>query len=119
MSPKGLDSELRVMVSGHHQVVRYKFFPVFSLCQINIGLSLHLDGIIDNEGGNGTSNSGGGSGGSVLIKTVQFSGHGIVTVNGGSGHGNGGGGAGGRIAVHVAWLREYSGKYTAYGGLGS
>ena len=88
------------------------------MSQISIGLFLHLDGIIESEGGDGSSNSGGGSGGSVLIKTTQFSGHGIVTVNGGSGHGNGGGGAGGRIAVHVAWLREYSGKYTAYGGLG-
>ena len=78
-----------------------------------------MDGIIESEGANGTSNSGGGSGGSVLIKTVQFSGHGILTVNGGSGSGNGGGGSGGRIAVYVAWLREYSGLYTAYGGLGS
>ena len=78
-----------------------------------------MDGIIASEGANVTSNSGGGSGGSVLIKTVQFSGHGILTVNGGSGNGNGGGGSGGRIAVHVAWLREYSGRYTAYGGLGS
>lgn len=88
------------------------------MLQITVGLFLHLDGIIDSEGANGTSNCGGGSGGSILIKTVQFSGHGILTVNGGSGHGNGGGGAGGRVAVHVAWLREYSGKYTAYGGLG-
>ena len=43
----------------------------------------------------------------------------MVIANGGSAEGNGGGGAGGRIAVHVAWLREYSGKYTAYGGTGS
>ena len=96
--------------------IRRDFLPV---SQITIGLLLHLDGIIESEGANGTSNSGGGSGGSVLIKTVNFSGHGILTVNGGSGDRNGGGGSGGRIAVHVAWLREYSGLYTAYGGLGS
>ena len=89
------------------------------MSQITVGYSLHLDGIIESEGANGTSNSGGGSGGSVLIKTIIFSGHGMVIANGGSAEGNGGGGAGGRIAVHVAWLREYSGQYTAYGGTGA
>lgn len=77
-----------------------------------------MDGIIESEGANGTSNSGGGSGGSILIKTVLFSGHGLIIANGGSGDGNGGGGAGGRIAAHVAWLREYAGQYTASGGTG-
>ena len=42
----------------------------------------------------------------------------MITADGGSGEGSGGGGAGGRIAVHVAWLREYSGQYTAFGGTG-
>lgn len=77
-----------------------------------------MDGIIESDGANGGSNSGGGSGGSVLIKTILFSGHGMVTADGGSGDNDGGGGAGGRIAVHVAWLREYSGQYTTYGGTG-
>ena len=90
----------------------------FSFSQITVGYSLHLDGIIDSEGANGTSNSGGGSGGSILIKTVLFSGHGLIVANGGRGDGNGGGGAGGRIAAHVAWLREYAGQYTAFGGTG-
>ena len=93
-------------------------FALFFVSQITIGYSLHLDGIIDSEGANGTSNGGGGSGGSVLIKTILFSGHGKIVADGGSGDGDGGGGAGGRIAVHVAWLREYSGQYTAYGGTG-
>ena len=77
-----------------------------------------MDGIIESDGANGSSNSGGGSGGSVLIKTILFSGHGMVTADGGSGDNDGGGGAGGRIAVHVTWLREYSGQYTTYGGTG-
>ncbi|KAK3755992.1 hypothetical protein QZH41_003345 [Actinostola sp. cb2023] len=67
----------------------------------------------------GAQFSGGGSGGSILIKTTSFSGHGVITTEGGSGNGNGGGGSGGRIAVHVSWLREYAGKYIAYGGLGT
>lgn len=67
--------------------------------------------MIDNNGGNASSDgSGGGSGGSILIKTLMFSGHGSIQVNGGEGRGSGGGGAGGRLAVHVSWLREYAGK---------
>lgn len=67
--------------------------------------------MIDNNGGNGKNDgAGGGSGGSILIKTLMFSGHGSIQVNGGDGRGSGGGGgSGGRLAVHVSWLREYSG----------
>ena len=87
---------------------------------MDVGYFLHLDGIIESEGGPASSSSsGGGSGGSVLLKVISFSGHGRISVNGGNSHASGGGGAGGRLAVHVAWVREYSGEYTAYGGLGS
>ena len=81
-----------------------------SIGQIVAGRSIHLDGVIENDGLSGSGNGGGGSGGSVLIETMMFSGHGRVTANGGNSHGSGGGGAGGRIAVHVAWLREYAGS---------
>lgn len=86
---------------------------------MSIGRSLHLDGTIESRGGDGISNYGGGSGGSILLKVTMFSGHGVITTEGGNGNGNGGGGSGGRIAVHVSWLREYAGKYIAYGGLGN
>ena len=66
--------------------------------------------MIDNNGGDGKNDgAGGGSGGSILIKTLMFSGHGSIQVNGGNGRGSGGGGSGGRLAVHISWLREYSG----------
>lgn len=78
----------------------------------------HHDGLILNDANNGLSNGGGGSGGSVYIVALTFSGHGRITANGGDGDGKGGGGSGGRIAVHVSWLSEYNGVYQAYGGSG-
>lgn len=80
--------------------------------QLNIGNSFHLDGVIENRGTDATNSGGGGSGGSVLIQTVMFSGHGKIHADGGRGHGSGGAGAGGRVAVHVSWLREYAGEIT-------
>ena len=77
--------------------------------QVKVGNSLHLDGIIENRGADATNSGGGGSGGSILIQTVTFSGHGKINADGGRGHGNGGAGSGGRIAVHVSWLREFAG----------
>ena len=47
------------------------------------------------------SNSGGGSGGTIAIKTKVLAGHGKITTNGGQGTGRGGGGAGGRIFIEV------------------
>lgn len=66
--------------------------------------------MIESNGGNASRDgSGGGSGGSIFIKTLKFSGHGSIQVNGGNAQGSGGGGSGGRLAVHVSWLREYTG----------
>lgn len=92
--------------------------PIYLSMQMEISRSFHHDGLILNDGGHGKSDGGGGSGGSVFIKTLTFSGHGNITANGGDGLGKGGGGAGGRIAVHVSWLREFAGVYMAYGGYG-
>lgn len=83
--------------------------------QIEVGHAFHLDGVIENNGGDATGNGGGGSGGSVLVRTLMFSGHGAILANGGNGQGTGGGGAGGRVAVHVSWLREFAGKRYNYG----
>ena len=74
--------------------------------------NLHLDGLISAKGKNGKgSYSGGGSGGSILIETMNITGHGEVNVNGGSGHANfGGGGSGGRIGIHVDFQNNFGGK---------
>lgn len=64
------------------------------------------------------NNAGGGSGGSLWIKTTNFTGHGIISVRGGDGKGMGGGGAGGRISIHCRWRYSYGGKYINRGGLG-
>ena len=45
--------------------------------------------------------SGGGSGGTIVINTPVLEGHGEITANGGKGTGQGGGGAGGRIFIEV------------------
>ena len=62
------------------------------------------------------SNSGGGSGGSVLIHTRALEGSGVIAVNGGAGNGNGGGGAGGRMAVYWQDLEWWYGALTSFGG---
>ena len=90
-----------------------------STVKLHVSRTLHLDGYILNNGANATgSNSGGGSGGSILIETMHFSGHGLISVEGGSGYDYGYGGSGGRIAVKVSSRREYSGDFVAFGGFG-
>ena len=87
--------------------------------KINVSRALHLDGYIYAQGGDATdSDSGGGSGGSIHIVAMNFSGHGNVSTEGGRGIGYGCGGSGGRIAVQVLWVREFAGLYIAFGGYG-
>lgn len=74
--------------------------------------------MITARGLSGQSQSGGGSGGSVLIEAFNMSGHGEINVNGGNGMSGGGGGSGGRIAVHVEFNNKYGGTYRAAGGQG-
>ena len=77
---------------------------------MNITYSSHIDGIIVADGRNARSNNaGGGSGGSVLIETENFAGHGTISSKGGNGIGVGGGGSGGRVAIHISWRREFQG----------
>ena len=79
---------------------------------MNITYSAHVDGLVTADGAAAVSgNSGGGSGGSILLEAENFAGHGTMSSKGGKGSGTGGGGSGGRIAVHVAWRREYQGNY--------
>ena len=85
---------------------------------IDVARYLHLDGILMSLGGSATGdNSGGGSGGSIHVVAVNFSGHGKATTEGGKGFNLGHGGGGGRIAAHVSWYREYTGDYITYGGM--
>jgi hypothetical protein len=84
-----------------------------------IGQQIELDGLLSVRGSNGTGlNSGGGSGGSVLIECTNFTGYGEVNSQGGDGQGLGSGGAGGRISVLIRFKHKFAGKYKAYGGLG-
>lgn len=60
-----------------------------------------LQGRLSVQGTNGEgTNAGGGSGGSLLIESMNFTGHGVIDTAGGNGTGTGGGGAGGRAAIH-------------------
>jgi len=68
-----------------------------------------------------TTDSGGGSGGSILIFTNAFSGShtGAIQVIGGSGNAGTGGGSGGRLAVYYNNMHTdhpYRGSLDVYGG---
>lgn len=68
------------------------------------------------NGDDGTGDCGGGSGGSIYIKTDYFKGAGAMTARGGTGSGNGGGGGGGRISIHHRVSSDFSGDIVADGG---
>jgi uncharacterized repeat protein (TIGR01451 family) len=93
------------------------------LIRLLINHTLTIDGQISANGENATSWRGGGSGGSIYIKTNVLKGSGIISANGGnSGPGgsgsNPGGGGGGRIAIYYN-ENLFSGSISAYGGTGS
>ena len=81
-----------------------------------IGRRAFLDGNILADASAGGTNSGGGSGGSILIQADVFEGYGTVSATGGTGVT---GGSGGRIAVHTKAANHFSGKLTARGGVGT
>ena len=77
---------------------------------------VEIDGDVISDGDDAHgSRGGGGSGGSVYIRTTVFQGQGRVLVRGGNGGGVGGGGGGGRIAI---WYEqsEFTGSAVAHGG---
>lgn len=63
-----------------------------------------------------STNSGGGSGGSIIIETASLEGTGSIRVNGGDAYGNGGGGGGGRMAVYWKDREWWFGSLQAFGG---
>ena len=82
---------------------------------------LRLEGQVQANGESRSSvSSGGGAGGSIVIRALNFDGEGYVTVNGGSGSSSatpyGGGGAGGRIAVYYNGNYTFIGSYQSKGG---
>jgi hypothetical protein len=78
-------------------------------------LEVNIDGVIDVSGANGTVNSGGGSGGSVYLHSLELKGDGKIKANGGDSLDTGGGG-GGRIALIAEDRLEYVGSTSALGG---
>ncbi|XP_033640829.1 uncharacterized protein LOC117301055 [Asterias rubens] len=89
---------------------------------LNIAETLKIDGEIIADGESSTQyGNGGGSGGSIWIKTNLMQGYGRVSVNGGAGSVynsyQGGGGSAGRLAVYFAQNRTFSGSFEAHGGL--
>ena len=90
------------------------------MIDIVAGGSVIANGSISANGANGTNaRSGGGSGGSVWLAALTFSGSGAITATGGSGDPiHGGGGGGGRIAIQCG-ATSFTGSMTAYGGAGA
>lgn len=83
--------------------------------ELNVGTELYIDGEIKADGSNGESMTGGGSGGSIYIKSNDLEGHGKISVGGGDG---GCGGSGGRISLNLDTEINFNGKYNPLGGSG-
>lgn len=85
------------------------------IIELNVATELYVDGEITADGSNGDSSSGGGSGGSIFIKSNDLEGHGDISVGGGTG---GCGGSGGRVALHLSTQINFNGEYHSLGGSG-
>lgn len=82
---------------------------------LEIASELLVDGEISTDGSNGDSTSGGGSGGTIYVKSKNLEGHGLFTSAGGSGVC---GGSGGRIAFWLDTQIYFFGTYQTTGGVG-
>ena len=82
------------------------------------GFTLYLDGEISVNGGPGVRATGGGSGGSILVRVWELEGHGTMKAVGGESP-QGCGGSGGRIAAYMGTKNNYQGIFKATGGVGS
>ena len=83
---------------------------------VKVGRKMHMNGLISVKGAVLSGNYGGGSGGTILIETYNFTGHGTLDASGGAGNQHGCGGSGGRIALHVGYQNNYGGRYANTGG---
>ncbi|KAK3576661.1 hypothetical protein CHS0354_004945 [Potamilus streckersoni] len=84
--------------------------------RLDVSQILIVEGIIEANGVSGTTNIGGGSGGSILIDTRDFEGSGIIQAYGGNGGGNTGAGGGGRIGIYYRKQQWWTGVLNAKGG---
>ena len=78
---------------------------------------IQVDGKVAANGNDGGSGCGGGSGGSIFMRTVDMRGYGLVYSRGGEGVGNGGAGSGGRISIVYSGEKTFTGQTLADGGL--
>lgn len=80
---------------------------------------LTVDGSLMVSGGDcNVTECGGGSGGTIFIKSRSFAGVGLVGSRGGNGDDTGGGGSGGRIAIHLNAKMLFEGLFEVEGGSG-
>ncbi|MFO1477325.1 MAG: Ig-like domain-containing protein [Verrucomicrobiota bacterium] len=87
---------------------------------LNVLGTLHQDGLISADGGDGSgTGGGGGSGGSISIQASTLLGGGRFSCSGGNGVGTvGGGGGGGYISIQ-ATDNLFAGSWSAFGGAGT
>ena len=86
------------------------------LIQLNIGVSLFIDGTLKANGGDGRSGGAGGSAGSIRVTAAAFEGHGSLHAVGGAGSA---GGSAGRISVNIRGWNHFHGRHVATGGKGA
>lgn len=88
---------------------------------LNLSGNLTAEGNITANGINGGSYTGGGSGGTIKINTIDISGGGTINANGGNGGtSGGGGGGGGRVAIYYTGTKsKENSKFTANAGTGN
>jgi hypothetical protein len=80
---------------------------------------LVIDGSILVSGGDCTmSGCGGGSGGSIYIRSRSLDGVGLIGARGGNADNAGGGGSGGRVALHLSTKMLFQGDFEVHGGTG-
>jgi hypothetical protein len=85
---------------------------------VDVGGTLHLDGLICADGANAREHDGGGAGGSIALAARSLEGEGVVRADGGHSV-NCGGGGGGRVSIRLDGaqpLSAWSGLVAARGG---
>ncbi len=84
---------------------------------VTVSGKMILNGTMTASATDGSTNSGGGSGGSISLSVGTISGTGALIADGGNGGQNGGGGGGGRISVQSE-INFFQGRYSVKGGSG-
>lgn len=91
---------------------------------ITVGKTFVVDGFVSANGNRGSTNGGGGSGGTIRVGAATLSGSGLFSVCGGEGNSLGGGGGGGYLNISCksnafsGWMRAWGGGGINTGGAG-